>query len=150
MSQTTTQINSCDTSVELDDENGILQDVTGSSSAVNPEFVQNVGDGLRTFGTDWPVRQACGRDGTLTWRAVYSQADNESAYMLWDWYFNHPKTSRTYRISVPDKNPGSDQFAFEVFLERLTFSDEAGSADPIMLEATLRPTGAITWTVIGS
>lgn len=150
MTQTTTQVNSCDTTVKIDDENGVLIDVTGSSSAVDAEFVQNVGEGLRTFGTDWPVRQACGRDGTFTWRAVYSLDNAEAKYILNDWFFNHPKTRRTFQMDVPDSNPGSDRYSFECYLATLRFSDEAGSPDPIMMEATLRPSGAVSWTSIGS
>lgn len=150
MTQTTSQVNSCDTTVKIDDENGVLQDVTGSSSAVDPEFLQRVGDGLRTFGTDWPVRAACGRDGTFTWRAVYSQDASEAKYILMDWFFNHSKTSRTFQVDVPDSNPGSDRYAMECFLESLRFSDESGNPDPIMVEAVLRPTGAISWTPITS
>lgn len=150
MTQTTTQVNSCDTTVKLDDENGVLIDVTGSSSAVDPEFTQNVGEGLRTFGTDWPVRQACGRDGTFAWRVVYTQDNAEAKYLLFDWYFNHPKTRRTYQIDIPDSNPGSDRLSMEVYLATFRYSDEAGSPDPIMIEATLRPSGAVTWTPIGS
>jgi hypothetical protein len=143
-------VNSCDTTVKLDDENGVLQDVTGSSSAVDQEFIQNVGDGLRTFGTDFPVRAACGRDGNVTWRVVYSQADNESLYMLLDWYFNHPKTARTFQVSIPDDTPGSDRYSFEMLLANLRIPDEAGNPDPIIVEAALRPTGAFTWAVVGS
>jgi hypothetical protein len=143
-------VNGCDTTVELDDENGNLQDVTGSSSGVDQEFIQNVGDGLRTFGTDFKVRAACGRDGTVTWRAVYSQADSEALYMLNDWYFNHPKTVRTFRVSIPDKLPGSDQYTFEMLLASLRIPDESGNPDPILVEASLIPTGIFGWSVIAS
>lgn len=150
MAQTTSQISSCDTTIKLDDENGILNDITGSSNSVSIERLQNVGDGLKTFGTDFPVRQACGRDANISLRVVYSQADNEALYILNDWYHNHKGTSRSFQVDVPDSNPGSDRYAFEVFLQSLRFDDEAGSADPIMVEVALRPTGTFTWTVVGS
>lgn len=150
MTQTTSQVNSCDSTLKLDDEGGNLQDISGSSNAVTIERLQKVGDGLRTFGNDFSVRAACGRDANITLRAVYSQADSEATFLLNDWYHNHPKTLRTFIADIPDSLPGSDRYTFEVLLESLRFDDESGNPDPILIEAAFKPSGTFTWSVVSS
>lgn len=150
MTQSTTQVNACDVVVKIDNAAGNLQDISGSSNQVSFDLQNKVGDGIRTFGTDFPLRAVCGRDAAISMRAVYSGDEGEAKQLLMDWYFNHNKDARTLVIDIPDSDPGGDRYTFEAYLEHVNVPVEAGNPDPILLEASFKPTGTYTWAEIGS
>lgn len=145
MAQTTTGFNACDIAIWLDDDTGTLKDISGSSNSVDLNFDNTLGL-YRTFGSTWPRRLECGKDAQFTLQILYSSAADEGADLLKTWYFANPPGQRTLKIYSPDKNVGSDVYAAEVMVENVTWSGEAGNADPIMISATLRPSGEVTWT----
>lgn len=150
MPQSTTQINSCDSVIKLDNGAGNLADISGSSNAVTLNRLVEIGDGVRTFGEAYKLRAACGKDAEITMKIVYSGDDAEALFILNDWYENSHETPRTLQVDIPDSDPGGDRYTFEVFLEKLSFDDNAGSADPILVDVSFKPTGAFSWVVIGS
>ena len=150
MTQSTTQLNSCDSVIKLDNGAGALADISGSTNSVSIERLVTVGDGIRTFGNDFKLRAACGKDAAIKCKCVYSGEDSEALFILNDWYENSYKTARTFVVDIPSSDPGGDRYSFEVLLERLSFDDNAGEADPILVEYDLKPTGSFTWSVIGS
>ena len=149
MVQTTTQISACDAVIELQAFEGDMRDISGSSNAVTSRYLQPTGQ-LRTFGSRFYVRQQCGKDAELDLRLVYTTDDDEALNILRDWFFNHPGTSRTFKVYAPAKVAGDDLYTFTVFLENLEIPLESGSADPVLCSASLRPTGEFTWAKYGS
>ncbi len=150
MAQTTTGINACDAVIKLDNDSGVLVDISGVSNNVQMNRVNRVSDGTRTLGTDYPFRLVCGKDANITLRIVYSTEEAEAMQLLNDWYENHNTDARTLQIDVPDGNPGSDRYSFEVLLSELPIPIDAEEAGPIMVEVTLLPTGTFSWAQIGS
>lgn len=149
MAQTTTQISACDVVIELQTTEGDILDISGSSNAVTMRFLQPTGQ-LRTFGSRFFIRQQCGQDAEITLRVAYTEDDREAIEVLKDWYFNHPATSRKFYVYVPDKTAGSDKYDFTVFLQDFDVPLESGNADPVLVSATLPPTGEFEWTKVAS
>jgi len=149
--QTTTQISACDVVIRLDtDVDFTLADISGSSNSVTLNRLTQVSDAIRSFGSDFPIRQACGRDADITLRAIYSEDEAEAKQLLNDWYENHNQDRRTLQVDVPNSDPGSDRYTFEVYLASLNMSLESGTPGPVLLEASLKPSGTFTWAEIGS
>ncbi len=145
MAQTTTAINACDASIWLDKSTGVLTDISGSSNSLNMDFDNELGM-LRNFGSRWPIRLECGKDATLTLAITYTTGTDEAVSILKEWYFNNPGR-RSLKFYLPDKSVGADLYAGEFRLEKLSIPTEAGKADPILVTATLRPDGAVSWAV---
>ena len=142
MAQTTTAVNACDVAIWLDNASGTQQDISGSTNTASMAFTNQLG-AVRNFGTRWMIRLECGKDATFNISAVYSTAQNEAIDILKNWYFNNPG-DRTLTIYIPDKNVGSDVYECEARLENLNIPVEAGSADPIVVTASLKPNGPVT------
>ena len=143
MAQTSTGINGCDVAIWLDKAGGTLTDISGSSNKIDLNFDQELAM-FRTFGSKWPKRLECGKDASFALDVIYSSAADEGLDILKDWFFATDPGARTLKIYVPDKNVGSDVYSCEVRIENLTFSAEAGAADPIMVSASLLPDGEVT------
>lgn len=144
MTQTTTAVNACDVAIWLDNASGTQKDLSGSTNTASMNFTNQLG-AVRNFGTRWQIRLECGKDGTFSIAAVYSTAQDEAIDILKNWYFNTPG-DRTLTIYIPDKNVGSDVYECEARLESLDIPVEAGSADPIVVTASLKPNGPVTLT----
>ena len=152
MAQTVTQISGCDVVIKLETDVPFqMMDISGSSNSVTINRTTQVSDAIRTFGgTDFPVRQACGRDAEITLRVIYSTAEVEAKQILNDWYENHHGDRRNIEIYLPDNSAGSDKYAFDVYLASLNMSVDSGTPNPIMIEAALRPSGTFTWSLVAS
>ncbi len=150
MTQTTTQINGCDAVLKIDNAAGNLADISGSSNSISIERLNQVGDGVRTFGSRFKVRAACGKDANISVKILYTADGAEALALLNDWYENHNEDSRSLRLDMPDSDPGSDRYDFEVFIESFRFDVEAGNSDPILCEVAFKPTGTFTCAEIGS
>ncbi len=148
MPQTTTQVNGCDVVVNLDNTAGTLTDISGSSNEVSMDFNNNLGE-FRTFGSTWPVRMMCGADATISFNAVYSLAASEAKDILMDWFFTD-RDLRTIQVDIPDSSVGSDRYTFQVLLETLNVPVAADEAAPILIAATMRPSGEVTYAAIAS
>lgn len=147
--QTTSQITACDAVIKLQNVEGTLLDMSGSSNSVTMRFLQPTGQ-LRTFGTRFYIRGQCGQDAELSMRAVYSEDDDEALNCIRDWYFNYPGTTRAFEVYLPDAAAGSDKYAFTVLLEDFEIPAESGNADPVLCAVTLKPTGTFSWTKVAS
>lgn len=150
MAQTTTYITACDAVIKLENLEGSMLDVSGSTNAVDIDLQQPAGTPLRTFGSRFPVRGQCGKDATIGFRAVYSTAQAEAMNILKDWYENHPGTTRKLQVFLPDAAEGSDKYEFDTLLTRLPVNAESGNADPILVAAELVPTGTFSISVVAS
>jgi len=148
---TKTAYNACDVKVELDDATGTLRDVSGSLNKATFSVPANIAE-FRAFGSQWPGRLCCGLDGPLTLNGWASTALNEVLDILKKWRFasGAPCSNRTIRISMPDGNPGSDQYTGEYKLENLEYDLTAGEGQPIPITATLVLDGELDFTVIAS
>lgn len=146
---TVSDVNACDVGIQLDDKNGALRDISGSSNQVSMDLSQTIGT-LWLFGSRFPRRKQCKSDATIAFRAVYTMATLEAMDTLRDWYFNKPSTSKRLQVRIPNGQNGADQYEFQVLLERLNIPVQATNADPILVDATLRPTGQFTYSVVAT
>ncbi len=136
--------------IHLSNDSGGLSDISGSSNSVTMNRLTQVSDAIRSFGSDFPIRQACGRDADITLKVIYSTSQLEAKQCLNDWYENHNTDLRTLQVDLPDGLPGSDRYTFQVFLATLNMGIEAGTPNPILVEASLKPSGTFTCAVIAS
>lgn len=148
MVQTTTQINACDAVIKLDSAGGALTDISGSTNSIDMELTNEVGE-ARTFGNRYMIRMECGKDASITFRAIYSTAQAEAMALLKDWYFT-TFGRKTLTIATPNGDPGSDLYTFEVYLESLSFTLDPSEAGPTIVEASLKPSGEFTLATIVS
>lgn len=151
MAQTTTAYNACDVVVKLDDDVGVLQDVSGSLNKATFSVPANIAE-FRTFGTVWPGRLCCGMDGPLTLNGWASTAADEVLDLLKKWRFasGAPCSKRTVEIFMPDSSAGSDKYSGEYLLENLEYDLTAGEGKPIPITATLALSGELDYTVVAS
>ncbi len=153
MAQTTTYVNACDVKIQLDDENGILRDITGSSNEVKMQFMQKVGE-LQTFGNNNAVRLTCGKDAQFNLIGVYTTALNEVRDLINEWYFgNAGRKLRTLDVQIPLQNGtfvGGDRYYGEVVLENFDFTLSSSDASPMKLNASLKPSGPWNYVKIAS
>ena len=66
MADTTTAFTACDVVVELDDASGTLRDISGSTSKVEANFDNNIGEFRTLGGSQWKNRIQCGKDVSLS------------------------------------------------------------------------------------
>ncbi len=150
MAQTTSQVNACNAVLKLDNSEGNLADISGSSNRVSITLTNIVSEPVRTFGSQFGIRTVCGKDSSITLRVVYSEDESEAKQVLLDWYQNHNQDSRTFQVDNPDSEAGSDRFTFECKLGEMTMDLDPSEPGPTMIEAQLRPTGTFSWAEIGS
>ena len=146
MAQTTVAINACDVAIFLDNASGTATDISGSSNKIEIPLTQEIGE-ARTFQNDYKIRKACGRDGAFNLTVIYTTGADEGLDILRDWYFSTgSKTARSIAVYVPDKNVGSDHYSAAVLLESLNIPLDPSEPGPVICEAALLPTGAISHT----
>lgn len=145
MAMTSSAVNSCDASVWLDDVNGLLRDISGSSNNVDISFDHNLGE-FNSFQEQWPNRLECGKDATFTLSVIYSETQYEGWDVLKWWFFAASPGARTFNIFIPDKNVGSDKFAFEARIESLSWTVDRGEPSAIIVTAVIRPDGEVVLT----
>lgn len=153
MTQTTTFVSACDVKIYLDDENGIPQEISGSSNEIKLQFLKKMGE-LQTFGGGYPVRLSCGKDAQFNLIAVYTMALNEAKDLINEWYHgNAGRELRTLDIRIPLQDGtliGGDRYFGEVALENYDFTASSGDASPIKMNASVKPSGAWTFVKIAS
>ena len=148
MAQTTTAINACDASLWLDDDDGVLQDISGSTNLLDANFDNELGAYV-TFQEKWPRRLECGQDATFTVTGVYSTAADEIKDLVLTWYFG-TRGDRSFAFYLPDKDVGSDYFLCEVKLENHRIAPSRAEPGAIAITLTLRPSGAVTHSRAGT
>lgn len=149
MPQTTTHENAIDCQIYLDDDAGVLKEISGSSNKVDLELENMVGE-LNTFGTRWKVRKVAGKDATVDIDIVFTTAEDEGYDLIDKWFFDGNDSPRTLRIDVPKSINGARRYQGEFVLESFSVPLDSEEADPIKSSVSLKPTGAITRTTITS
>lgn len=151
MAQTTTFANACDVVIFLDDDNGSLTNISGSSNNVSMELTRQIGE-LVTFEGNWSIVTACKRSGTITLGIVFSTAASEARELVEGWFFGDDggPDLRTIQINVPDNSIGSKRYQSECIVESYSFPIDASSADPIAVSAQLRTSGTVVRSTIAS
>lgn len=150
MAATNTAVNACDAVIKVDDENGVLKDISGSTNEVNLSLEKKTGE-VKVFGTDWPIRMTCGRDGQLELTIVYSTGLEEGKDILNEWFFGPLNNARTVQVILPEAGAGSDIYYGEYVLTNYEpFGAKADEATPIMVKATLKPHRQLDYAKSGS
>jgi hypothetical protein len=149
MPSTTTAFTACDWVLELDNDLGTLTDVSTSSSKVDTNFDNQVGE-FRTFGSQWKSRLVCGKDASFKLTGVASTADGELRDLIETWYFEGSDAPRTFKLSAPGDSVGDVSYTAEVVLKTFKFGGDASSADPVMYDIELLPTGEVVREVIAA
>ena len=125
--------------------------MSGSSNQVQMRLTNDLG-AFKTFGTRFRVRLECGSDAEVTFRAIYTGNDTEAVRTMLRWYFTD-RGFRTFSVSVGGVGAlmaGGDIFSFEMGLESLNCPFDGEDANPIPVEAVMRPTGTFTMAAIAS
>lgn len=146
MPATTSAFTACDTVVKLDNENGVLQDISGSSNTLEAVFERKTGE-VRVFGTEWMLRIQCGKDASFKLKAVGTSAVSEVRRLVTDWFFDGQGT-RTLQFDEPDSNGGGYRYEAEVFLKSHKFTLDAGSENPVMYDLEFVPNGEVTRAIL--
>lgn len=146
MPTTTTAFTACDWLIEIDDEANTLVDISGSSTTVDLNFDNQIGE-FRAFGTQWKTRTQCGKDASFKVKGVATTGADEIRDLVESWYFTGAG-ARTFSISSPAGDPTNIRYVAECFLKSFKFSGDASSADPVMYDIELVPTGAVVREVI--
>ncbi len=149
MAQTSTSINACDVVIKIQTTEGDMLDISGSSNSVSQDLNNKLGE-RRTFGSDYTIRKACGKDATVNLKVIYTENEREAMEVLKDWYFNHAKDKRNVEVYVPDDEAGSDKYTYPALLESLSIPVESEDAAPILVTAVLKPAGEFTYTKVAS
>lgn len=149
MAQTTSAVNACDVVVQLDDADGTLTDISGSSNQASINLSANTAE-TYTFSGDFAIKKSCKKAVSISLSVLYTTEDAEGSNILLDWYFNSLNTSRSIQIDVPNSNAGSERYAGEVILESLSVPLTADDAGIIIVSASLSNDGAFTRSIISS
>jgi len=149
MATTTTAVNACGAKIQLDDKDGALQDISGSSVAGNIELTTKLGD-YKVFADGCTYRLACGKDGSISLTIVYTTDDSEGIGILKEWWDADYDDARSIQIDIPTGAGGDDSYTAEVYLESLSIPLTADEASPIMVAAEFKPNGCIDISQIAS
>lgn len=145
MADTTTAFTACDVVVELDDASGTLRDISGSTSKVEANFDNNIGEFRTLGGSQWKNRIQCGKDASFKLTGIASTTANEIRDIIETWFISGSGL-RTFRFAQPAGTAGSKRYAAECVLKSYKFSDDAADANPVMYEVELLPSGSVTLT----
>jgi hypothetical protein len=144
MAQTTTSVNACDVTIEVDNAAGSLVDISGSSNQCSISISSNTGQTF-TFDGDWALQKICKKSASISVQAVYSTADAEAANVLLDWWFGSAYNSaRSVEINIPDQTTGSDTYTGEFVLSSASIPLSAEDAAPILVSFELLNDGEFT------
>lgn len=146
MPASSTAVNACDVVIRIEDANGQLVDISGSSNEVNIDFSNDIGE-FKPFGNKSRRRLMCGTDAKVALKAFYTQAAGEATDLMKQWQFRK-RTKRAFQVCIPDDSPGSDIYEGYVLLSTFSIPGKSDDANPIMLSADLLPDGEITWDII--
>ena len=145
MSATGTAFNACDASLWLDDDTGTPRDISGSMNRVGMNFDQKLGE-YEVFQDRCTYRLACGKDSSFELTVVDTTLATEAAELVETWYHTTDPGLRTLSIYLPDKNVGSRHYQGEMHIENYNLTPDRGEPGPIIISATLKPHGCVTYT----
>lgn len=140
MPSTNTARNACGVKIELDDEAGTLRDISGSANEVNLSFETELGD-YKVFGDRATYRIECAEDASVDLTVLYTTATHEGYDVLRRW--REARGLRTLKLTLP--TTGGETYQGEFLLEKFDLPLKSDDAKPIMVKATLKPSGAVDW-----
>lgn len=149
MAVTSTPIVATDVVIKLDDDSGVLQDISGSSNKVEISPDNSVAE-YRPYGTQWQQRKVIGKSVGLKLNVIYTTASDEALDILKTWYFGGSDVARTCQVYLPDDSAGSDLYAGEFVLASLGVPTDAEADDVVRVSAELQSHGAVTLTQVSS
>lgn len=148
MASTTTAFVANDIVVKLANAAGTLKDISGSSNKFSPNF-DNVHGEFKPFGTEWYEYLQSGKKASISIRAIASETADEVRDLIEAWYFDESDLEpRAIEWYVPDDGAGSYKYSCNVLLKNFKFDGDSQTADPVMYEIELQPTGTITRALI--
>lgn len=145
MPVTSTAINAKSCKIYLDDELGVLQDISGSANEVQIDLDRKLGD-FNVFGDDETYRLEGKKDGSIDLTVLYTRATKEGFRLVRDW--REAGGARTIRVDVPDSSTGADRYEGEVLAEKISIPLKADEAKPIPVKLTLKAHGKINPTTV--
>ncbi len=140
MPVTSTAVNACGVNIQLEDEMGLMADVSGSSNEANLDFSNTLGD-YKVFGDRATYRLECGEDGSLELTVLFTRTQREAMDILNRW--RKLRGRRRCVINVPENEPGAGRYEAYYRWEKINIPLKADEAKPIMVKATLKPDGYI-------
>lgn len=142
MAQTTTAINACGAVIEVDNDVGTPTNISGSSNNASLTFSRETATG-QTFEGDWNFRLDCKKDAGLELSVMWTTAASEGRDILEDWFDTGGQ--RTVSIYPNGSGVGERVYSGEYVISELSFPLNAGEAGPIVVAATLEPSGEVTF-----
>ena len=149
MSATSTAFNACDASIWLDDDTGTPRDCSGSMNRVGMNFDHKLGE-YEVYQDRCTYRLECGKDASFELVVVDTTLATEASEIIQTWYHATNPGVRTLTIYLPDKNVGSRKYQCEARIEHYDLTPDRGEPGPIIVSATLRPHGCVTYTTVAT
>lgn len=149
MPQTTTAVNGCDIAISLDDADGNLTDISGSTNAVQIRITNEIRT-FRRVNADFPTRKLTGKDATADIIILYSTGADEALDIIRDWVSAaiDGDDARTLRVDIPDSSIGSDRYQMEALPTGYDLSLAADEAAPATIGISFSSTGGLEVTQI--
>ena len=149
MATSTTIVNACGVQISLDNDLGVLTEITGEMTSANIELTVGIADYV-VFADDNHYRTACRKDAKISLGIFYSTDDLEGMGIIKQWWDEVPFENRSVQIDVPTSGGGNDRYSAEVLLESATFPMSADDASPILVSVELVPNGQLDISQIAS
>lgn len=137
-----------DAVIKIDNSGGTPVDISGNANTLSITGTRQNSE-YYNFASDNANVIEGGKSQTVTLQVIVSDTQDEAYDLLADWWESAGGGERTVTIQYPDATAGSYQLVGEAVLTSFNYGDfEAGSAEPMMIEATMMISGGITRTVI--
>lgn len=137
-----------DAIVKVDNSGGTPVDISGNTNTISITGTRTNSEYYNFASDDAKVIEG-GKSQTISLQIIVSDTQDEGYDLLADWWETSGGGERTVTIQYPDATAGSYQLVAEAVLTSFNYGDfEAGSAEPMMIEATMMCSGGITRTVI--
>lgn len=151
MAQTTTQISSNQSILNLDNASGSLVDISGTTTKIQIEPERDSKE-TYTIDSETAIVTVGKSKFKITCEIIYSSATAEAKTLLNSWYYGAAavsRASRTIRIDIPDSASGSDRYTGEVKLSKPPSMEiDASKAEPLIMKIEFMNDGPISWTTI--
>lgn len=148
MAQTVTSVSACDIAISLDDADGTLQNISGSSNRVRIRFFSRYHQN-KHFDTAAPWKALLWTELDISLVILYSTADDEGLDILRNWFDAlDGKNARTLRLDVPDGSVGDHRYECEAVWLNMDLPLEADDAGAVAVRARLRSTNEYSVTEV--
>lgn len=151
MPTTSTAVNGKNCAIRLDNESGVLTDISGSANEVTVKRNRQIGD-YNAFGDNETYRTIGVRDATVDVTLIFSKGGGESLRLLKAWDNEANGSYRTLQFDVVGALPGTtspiDRWSGEVVLESFEIPAKVDEAKPIMVKCSLKVHGDLAWSEV--